>query len=370
MFRVLISLLLGGFLLAADFWKTAQPDYRWSFPRDHWTHPGYRVEWWYFTGHLRAKAASASRWAYQFTFFRVGLLPARPPLASRWATENLILGHAALTDLGRGQHRFSELLYRAVPFLGGFSDFPDPRLAWSRGPAGTETGWTVRRAEEAFELEMADRRRGIGFHLSTLPLKPVVLQGPNGYSRKAGAGDAASLYYSFTRMSTEGTLEWDGERREVRGESWMDREWSSSSLGPEQAGWDWFGLRLDDGRELMLYLLRKKDGSIDFRYGTLVGQDGKARYLSAGEWSIAASESWTSPSTGAGYPSLWRIEIPGEALRFSVVPELSDQENRSQVPGGVYYWEGAVRVQTPEGARLGEGFMELTGYGPGSRPPV
>lgn len=369
MFRLLAFLSLGS-LAAASSWNTARPDHVFRFPREHWTHPGYRIEWWYFTGHLQAEADPDRRWGYQFTFFRIGLLPERPRLASIWATENLVMGHAALTDLRRGEHRFSELLYRAVPFLGGFGNFPDPRLVWSRAPAGTETGWSLHRSGEAFDLEMADRRRGIAFTLTALPLKPVVLQGPNGYSRKASQGEAASLYYSYTRMRTQGSLEWQGQRFTVRGESWMDREWSSSSLGSEQAGWDWFGLRLDDGRELMLYLMRRKDGSVDFRYGTLVGRDGKARYLPAGEWSVRASESWRSPVTGAHYPARFQLELSDESLRLDVVPELADQENRSELPGGVYYWEGAVRVLSPEGVRLGEGYVELTGYGEGSRPPV
>jgi predicted secreted hydrolase len=370
MFKLLVFLWLGS-LAAAPSWNTARPDHIWRFPREHWSHPGYRIEWWYFTGQLEARTEPERRWGYQFTFFRVGLLPERPPLASNWASENLILGHAAVTDLTRGEHRFSELLYRAVPFLGGFGEFPDPRLAWSHGPPGTEAGWSLRRSGEGFQLEMADRRRATAFHLTTTPVKPVVLQGPNGYSRKASRGGAASLYYSFTRMRTEGTLDWSGERLPVRGESWMDREWSTSSLGPEQVGWDWFGLRLDGGRELMLYSLRKKDGRPDFRYGTLVERNGKTRYLSADEWSLAASETWTSPATGARYPARWRLEIRGgEGLRMEVVPELADQENRSELPGGVFYWEGAVRVLGPEGAKRGEGYVELTGYGEGSRPPV
>jgi predicted secreted hydrolase len=369
MFRVL-SFFVFGSLLAAVSWKTARPDHVWSFPREHWSHPGYRIEWWYFTGQLQARNEPRRRWGYQFTFFRVGLLPERPRLASNWASENLILGHAAVTDLSRGEHRFSELLYRAVPFLGGFGEFPDPRLAWSQGPPGTGAGWSLGWSSEGFQIEMADRRQKTALNLTATPMKPVVLQGPNGYSRKASQGTAASLYYSFTRMRTEGTLEWSGERVPVEGESWMDREWSTSSLGPEQVGWDWFGLRLNDGRELMLYSLRRKDGTADYRYGTLVERDGNTRYLSAPDWSLAPSDTWTSPATGARYPARWTLEIRGEGNRMAVVPELADQENRSRLPGGVFYWEGAVRVLGPDGVTRGEGYVELTGYGEGSRPPV
>jgi len=247
-------------LVGAVDWEYAAPDYSWSFPRDHWAHREYRTEWWYFTGHLAAHGSPQRRFGYQFTLFRIGLLTEQPDLDSAWSTDSLIMGHAAVTDLEGREHRFSELLYRETPLLGQLGAFPDPLVAWVRGPVGTAEKWTLGWNGRAFDFAMADERQGIAFDLTTEPLKDLVLQGPNGFSRKGDEPEAASLYYSFTRLATEGSLRVDGEVLEVHGESWMDKEISSSQLAEGQQGWDWFSLQLADRRELMIYILRADDG--------------------------------------------------------------------------------------------------------------
>ncbi len=365
----LLSLVAATLLFASD-WKFAESDYAWSFPRDHWSHREYRTEWWYFTGHLATTSEPQRRFGYQFTLFRIGLLTARPALDSNWATDGLIMGHAAITDLGRKEHRFSELLYRDVALLGGFGRFPNPLVAWVRGPVGSADRWTLRWNGRSFDFTMADDAKGFAFELRTEPTKPLVLQGPNGFSRKGNEPGAASLYYSFTRLATEGTLRLDGASFEVRGESWMDKEFSSSQLTENQVGWDWFSLQLEDGREVMLYVLRREDGAADFRHATLISEEGEARYLAPGEWSVRIGDSWKSEDTGALYPSRWTIAVPGEELVLDVKPVFSDQENKSALPGGVYYWEGAVTVRGADGEELGRGYVELTGYGEDSKPPV
>ncbi len=356
-----------GFLVLAlslvlDEWKVARPDYEWSFPRDHWAHEGYRTEWWYFTGHL------GERFTYQFTFFRIGVLRERPDLLSSWTATSLVMGHAALTDLETKRHRFSEVLYREVPLLAGYSAFPEPRIGWSRAPAGTDDVWTLDWNGEGFDFAARDESEGFGFRLSTRPKKSLVFQGPGGFSRKGEGEGAASHYYSFTRLETKGVVELAGARFEVTGESWMDKEFSSSQLAENQVGWDWFSLRLDDGRELMLYLMREGNGTVDYANGTLVAADGTAVYLDRSDFDVEVLDHWTSPSTSARYPSKWRIQVAGLDLR--IISAVADQENRSRLPRGVYYWEGAVLVETPDGTPLGRGFVEMTGYGEGNRPPV
>jgi predicted secreted hydrolase len=369
-FRVFLCLCLFAEVVQAEEWKAARPDYAWAFPQDHWAREGYRTEWWYFTGHLSAEGDSTRRFGYQFTFFRVGLLRERPDLGSDWAARDLIMGHAAVSDLTGGRHLFSEALYRAVPLLGGFNAYPDSLIAWSRGPAGTDGEWTLRWNGEAFDFEMRDDAQGAAFRLSTRPLKPMVFQGPNGYSRKGRGPTAASQYYSFTRLRTEGALWLDGRRWRVRGESWMDKEFGSNQLGKDQVGWDWFSLQMDDGREVMLYLLRDAAGGVDFARGTLVTQAGEARYLTPEAWRVRAVKTWKSPHTGAEYPARWVVELPREGLRVEVAPELADQENRARLAGGLFYWEGAVSVRNSDGARIGRGYVELTGYGTRNRPGI
>jgi predicted secreted hydrolase len=183
------------------------------------------------------------------------------------------------------------------------------------------------------------------------------LQGDRGLSRKGPEPGNASLYYSFTRMPARGTVRMAGHTLEVSGEAWMDREWSTSALGEGVEGWDWFALQLDDGRELMVYLLRRRDGTIDpFSAGTLVAADGTARRLAAKDVQVETLTHWTSPHSGVRYPARWRLSVPSAELRLELEPRLADQELRV----GTRYWEGAVGVAGSSGGR---GYVELVGYG-------
>jgi predicted secreted hydrolase len=151
------------------------------------------------------------------------------------------------------------------------------------------------------------------------------------------------------------------------GVSWLDREWSSVGLGSEQAGWDWFSLQLTDGRALMLYRMRGKNGTPDFGRATLVDASGQARYLSFDEWSITPRRSWTSPKTGAEYPVSWTVTVFAGGMAMDVEPLLDDQENVGD-RSGVAYWEGAIVARDKDAREVGRGFLELTGYGSKSRP--
>lgn len=371
-FRAILSLLLLWVFPATSVdkrWQEAQPDYSWSFPKDHWARPGYRTEWWYFSGHLKARNEPNRHFGYQFTFFRIGLRPESPQLNSGWATQNLIMGHAAISDFAARQHVFSEVLYREISFLGGFGFYPDLQIAWSRAPAGTDGKWKLKWNGDGFDFEMQDEIRGIAFALSTHARKPLIFQGPNGYSRKGKSSTAASQYYSFTRLSTQGTVFIDGQMFPVQGESWMDKEFGSNQLAENQVGWDWLSLQLQDDREIMLYRLRDKKGETDFALGTLVSKTGAVRYLKPEDWEIQTTANWRSPHTGAQYPSRWILALAKENLDLELIPKLADQENRSQNVPDLYYWEGAVKIQNQSGSRMGQGYVELTGYGRG-KPPI
>lgn len=363
----LLSALLSSITADEFNWKVAREDYAWSFPVDHWARQGYKTEWWYFTGHL--KSADGRRFGYQFTFFRVGILPAKPQVQSNWSMRNLIMGHAAISDLDRRQHRFSEVLYRAIPLLGGFGTYPDTVIAWSRAPAGTPGIWRLTWNGEGFDFEMHDAHQGFGLSLSTRPAKPLIFQGPNGFSRKSAGTDSASQYYSFTRLQTTGRVSLDGQTWSVTGQSWMDKEFGSNQLAAHQAGWDWFSLQLDDEREVMLYVLRDKSGAIDFARGTVVHANGQARYLDQHAFTVTARARWKSPETSGTYPSRWVVSIPRENLALEIVPELMDQENRSRLVPNLHYWEGAVQILR-QGQSIGRGYVELTGYGTSSRPAI
>jgi predicted secreted hydrolase len=355
---------------AEEGFRAAEPGRSWSFPEDHWAARAYRNEWWYFTGNLEAVDEPARRFGFQLTFFRVGFLPRRPPATSEWASPGAVMAHAAITDAASGEHRFSEVLRREMPLLGGFGDHPDPVLAWARAPAGTDARWSIRWTGSGFGLAMQDDGAGTAIALDAVPSKAMAFQGPGGFSRKSHAPGYASLYYSITRLETRGTIVFGGREWRVRGTSWMDREMGSSQLAPGQVGWDWWSLQLADGRDLMLYQLRRADGSVDFAYATLVDARGGTRWLDAGAWSVRASRTWRSPRTGAEYPAAWAIAVPGEGIDVAVEPRVPAQENVAQLAGGLFYWEGAVRVRDTSGRDAGQGYVELTGYGKGNRPPL
>ena len=347
----------------AGGWALPDTGYAWSFPRDHWAHPEYRNEWWYVTGQLAADGDTRPRYGYQFTLFRIGLLPAMPVLQSDWGTRGMVMGHLAVTDLSRKTHVFSEVLMREMPLLGGFAEFPKEPIAWSRAPAGSQGTWEFRALPDSgFVVRAVDRSHDIAFDLMLRPERTPILQGPQGLSVKNASGSAASLYYSITRLRTEGRMRSGGESVPVTGLSWLDREWSSVGLGGEQAGWDWFSLQLRDGRDLMLYRLRSKEGNDDFGRGTLVSASGEARYLSFDDWSLTPGRVWTSPTTGAEYPVSWTILVYSAGLALEVEPLVETSENVGE-RSGIAYWEGPIVARDKDGREAGRGYLELTGYG-------
>jgi predicted secreted hydrolase len=355
-------------------WRAAAPGYQWEFPRDYGRHPQYKTEWWYVTGHLfpeDAQASAAEALAFQMTFFRVGLVPDSHELpASDWAANDLVMAHASVAAPRQDSHRFSEVLRRATPLLGGFGGPEDTTLAWCQAPAGTAGRWTVTRSGESFRLQAADDRQGFRYDLTCTPRKKPVFHGTGGFSPKTADGSSGSLYFSFTRMAVQGTVTLDGRTIRVRGQSWLDREVFSNSLAPDQTGWDWVSLQLDDGRDLMVYRLRGKSAAADFALGTLVDAAGNSQDLPADSWTLTPQDYWTSPDTDARYPVRWRLQVPSAGIDLELKAVMPAQENLSS-RSGIHYWEGAVTARPFGSTRtVGRGFVELTGYGEGSRPPV
>jgi predicted secreted hydrolase len=330
-----------------------------TFPDDHGPHPDYRTEWWYYTGHLAA--AGGRRFGFQLTFFRIAQAPAVDPRPSAWAAAQVYMAHFALTDVeGARFHPATRVVRDALGLAGATAR---PFRVWAED-------WSVEGEVEgkaAPPMRLRAAAGDVALDLALEPGKPLVLHGERGLSRKGPDEGDASYYYSFTRMPARGTVSLGPARFPVAGEAWMDREWSTSALGRAQVGWDWFALQLADGRDLMVYRLRRGDGSIDpYSAGTVVGADGSARALYAAEVIVQPLAWWTSPRGGARYPARWRVVVPREGLALEVVPLVADQEFAEPVR----YWEGAVRVQGTAGGRPveGQGYVELVGYA--ETPPV
>jgi predicted secreted hydrolase len=323
-----------------------------AFPRDHGPHPEFRTEWWYWTGNVFS--GSGRHFGFQLTFFRTALAPGTPARASEWATNQVYLAHFALTDTRSERFRSWSRTSRAALGLAGAT--AEPFRVWlgdwdARADGAAPLPMRLRASEEDVTLE-----------LWLESAKPPVLQGERGLSRKGPEPGNASYYYSLTRMPTRGTVRVRGERLAVEGIAWMDREWSTSALGPDLAGWDWFAIHLDDGRELMFYQLRRKDGAAaEWSGGVLVDARGGTRLLTRDEVRLETRGTWRSQRSGVAYPAGWRLTDLRSGLTLELEPRLADQE----LDVGTRYWEGAVQARGLEGGRsiTGSGYVELVGYG-------
>jgi len=343
------SLSLAPTVGGPDF-KDAVVPLEFSSPSDHGPHFDFQTEWWYYTGNLESEAGQ--RYGYQLTLFRRGMTPGLARRPSQFGSNQIYFAHLALTDASRGEHRAFERFSRGVDGLAGASAEPYRVYLedWSVAAVGS-AGSTIR---------LRAREQDIRLDLRLQAEQPLVAHGPGGLSPKGVDSTDSSYYFSFTALQTEGTLWVRGEQLEVQGSSWFDHEWGSSVLPAGATGWDWFGLQLDDGRELMLYQVRTGQ-KVLVGGGTLVGEDGRAVWLSAADFEIERLGTWSSRLSDSEYPSGWRIVVRRAQLELELRPVLTDQENRLSI----VYWEGAVDVT---GTVSGRGYVELTGYEATLRP--
>ena len=347
--------------LQPEPWRQAIGPWSWMFPRDHGAHPDFKTEWWYFTGNLQD--AQRRKFGYQLTIFRQGVQFTPAQSRSKWAVRDFYFGHFTISDLGAGAFHVAERVSRGAL---GEAKAATGRMDVLLGP------WSIEQGEGTEQIHLVAREADMAIDFEARPLKPVVLEGVGGFSRKADAVGDASYYYSYPRLATEGSLRLGDRTVAVSGQSWFDHEFSTSLLGTNQVGWDWFCIQLDNGEEIMLYAMRDKSGAIDpVSEGTWVKADGTSERLAPGSFSIVKQGSWHSARSGATYPAGWHVLVPGHRADLTVSPALSDQELRLAKMGTLDYWEGACATQgTVEGAAVsGVGYTELTGYAGALQPP-
>ncbi len=344
-----VASVLGGGSQAG--YRRAYEPRAFEFPDDHGPHPDFRVEWWYVTGNL--VDARQRHFGYQLTLFRIALSPESPLQDSAWRTNQIYMGHFAVTDVANQQHYKFERFSRDAVGLAGAQT--GPFRVWLED-------WSLSGGSDGlYPLHLEARNDDIAIDLVLETTKPVVLQGDAGLSQKSAEPGNASYYYSYTRLVTRGTVRVNGVDFEVTGASWLDREWSTSALGPGQTGWDWFALQLDDGRDLMFYRLRRKDDDMDpHSSGVIVAADGSVQRLTKDDVVLKREGTWQSPETGDRYPAAWSLRLPSAALTLKVIPRVLDQEMRF----AVRYWEGAVEVEGESAGSpvSGKGYLEMTRY--------
>jgi predicted secreted hydrolase len=330
-------------LPAADSpYREALPGYRYQFPRDHFEHPDFRTEWWYYTGNVHTP--QGRRFGFELVFFRQGERRGPSDNRSAWRADDMYLAHLALTDIDGKRFLYTERVNRAGPGIAGAS-FAERRV-WNGNWSAAWDG------DRQTLVAVAD---GIRFRLQLAPVKPLVIHGEQGVSQKAAGEGKASHYVSFPRLAVTGEI--NGQAAE--GLAWMDHEWFTHQLESAQVGWDWFSAQFDNGADLMLFQLRRRDRNSDpYSSGTYIDGQGRARHLRRGDFTLEPREYWTSPKTKARYPVKWRISIPSVGVAVDCAAALPDQELVGE-RNAPTYWEGAV---TYSGSASGAGYLEMTGY--------
>ncbi len=348
----MLALPSPGRSFAGQEFRLSQPGWQYAFPRDHAAHPDFKTEWWYYTGHLTGEQGEP--FSYQLTFFRVGVRRPDAQARSAWSLHTLYFAHLALTDIQGRKFVYHEKVGRGALGMSGAET--DHYRVWI-------DNWQAELQGEEHRLRAGAINLSLNLRLT--PSKPPVIHGLDGVSQKAAGEGYASHYYSLTRLATRGTLIYQGRTYQVQGLSWMDHEFSSSQLAPYQTGWDWFSLQLDDGHDLMLYVLRHQDGSLDpHSSGTLVDPGGRGRHLQLTDFAIQPLATWQSPKSGAVYPAAWKISLPAPGYELEIQPTVSDQELITSKSTQITYWEGSVRVKGTKNGKpvSGQGYVELTGY--------
>jgi predicted secreted hydrolase len=341
--------------------ESALPGYHYQFPQDHGAHPRYKTEWWYYTGHL--KTGSGKTFGYQLTFFRSATdrtYPLARPTA--WELSSFYPAHFAVSDISNQKFYFQERLNRGNLQLAG---------AETKVYSVWNENWSAKQVGKGFLLEASSPEYLL--HLNLESVKPPVIHGEGGISQKGACVGCASHYYSLTRLKTEGVLTLHGVSTPVTGVSWMDHEFGSNQLEAQQVGWDWFSLQLDNNTELMLYVMRLKNGQWDpHSSGTWVDAMGNSKHLTVKDFKITSTGKWKSPTTGGTYPMGWHLEIPGEKIDLNVTPSFEAQELKAVKSTRVTYWEGASTVKGwVQGKPVnGQGYVEMTGYAQAFRQKI
>ena len=353
--RSRLACILGAFLvlpaLGAQY-RTAMPGYRYQFPRDHFSHPDFQSEWWYYTGNVRS--ADGHHFGFELTFFRQAVDRDAARTAA-WDVHDLYLAHLALSDLDGHRFYHTERTNRAGPGLAGISE-PEGRI-WNGN-------WQVQWQDGEQKLQaVAD---DFDLHFTLRSEKAPVIHGEDGVSQKAEGPGRASHYISLTRLVTNGRIELAGKQFDVTGLAWMDHEFFTHQLEADQVGWDWLSLQLEDNTELMLFRIRRRDGSIDpYSAGTFIGAQGASTHLRASDFTLRpVGDAWTSPVTHAVYPIRWKISVPRLGMEFEAQTPLASQELTGKSRLAPNYWEGAITVTGHAGRSplAGVGYLEMTGY--------
>jgi predicted secreted hydrolase len=293
------------------------------------------------------------RFGYQFTIFRSGVTPGIQNDSSLFSSSSYYTVHIGISDLQNNKFYSFERNTRGMKGLA--ESAPGENRIYVEN---NELTFDFSNDATSPKLFITSSNKEFTLNFSLIPEKPVVLHGNNGLSSKSDKPGNASYYYSYTRLKTEGELKHGNESHKLKGNSWMDREWSTSALDKDQKGWDWFALQIDDGTDLMYFRLRDSQSKTLYQKGTLVKKDGSFKDLSNNDLKITLVSS--VKIRGVEYPSSWKIDLVTQGTSYQVSTSMKDQTHQFRIK----YYEGAVDVLKLSGTGdiKGKGYVELTGY--------
>jgi len=339
----LLNLLSDNSTISAG--EIPEPNKEILFPQDHYDHPNFRNEWWYFTGNL--KDINQQEFGYQFTIFRFDNYEGNS--ISSWSASDIYLGHLAISDINNSEYIHKEIFFRKSDLGLAGSDIDNNKI-WI-------SNWTIE--FDGNDVHLYARQDEIILDLILNSSSTPILHGNKGYSKKGADRSNASYYYSVTDYETTGEIVIDKSVYEVTGNSWYDHEWSSGVLPKNVIGWDWFSITFSDSSQLMMYQLRNTEGlPTDFSAGTFIDKNNKVTSLKEDQFKLSPVKYWESEATTIDYPLEWEIEIAELDISIRIIPKINKQEFNSTIT----YWEGAIDILSENNSLLGEGYMELTGY--------
>ncbi len=350
---------------AEGFARATEPDAV-EFPRDLGSHDDYQTEWWYYTGNLQT--GDGRPFGFQFTIFRRALIPEEETTDftdledcaegveclegdTSWRAGQVYLAHFTISDIAAGEFYPAERFSRGAAGLAGAR--AEPYRVWLED-------WSAEEVAPG-QVRLRAATGDVALDVVLTQTRPPILHGEGGLSQKGPEVGNASYYYSTIQQRAAGTVSVGGVTFDVTGQAWKDHEWSTSALSAGAIGWDWFSLQLDNGGALMLFEIRRDDGTREATSsGSYIAPDGTITHLSLGDWTLEVTDTWASPTSGGEYPAGWRVSVPGIGLELEGRPLMPNQElNVSTV-----YWEGAVAFSGTLGGEPVEarGYIEMTGY--------
>lgn len=348
-----------------------------SLPKDTGPHVFSNIEWWYFFADLTGD--QGGRYAAMASFFRIGetegtkghyliytLIDHNKKVQQNYSLYDSKLKSNMLAYLPlylilhpRDIHIWK--LYKSL-LLG---QIPAPhslmkKATIKKNPTkliyGDNQLTFFGEKEEGFKVYLSEKK--LKLDLDFTPVKPMALIG--------GDGKPDNLYYySFTKNNVQGQVETSKGIEKVKGQGWFDHQWGRD-YKLKNFGWNWFGLQLNDGRELLLNEMVSKKSKIS-PMANLIEKDGFIRFTR--NVSFQAIKSWNSLKTKVKYPLEWKIIIPEFSMELHVIATFPKQEMPILGPLRAI-WEGTCILSGEEilstGSRIkldGKGFMELVGYG-------